>query len=70
MDWSSPSADDQVAFFSRVEEFYNKEGDLDGIPDLFVNGVFDKKLFAGILLFEAPRSLLFGEKKSRRFLIF
>ncbi|HEY1041342.1 MAG TPA: hypothetical protein VGE63_01315 [Candidatus Paceibacterota bacterium] len=66
IDWKSPSADDQIKFFEALNSAENNTGDVHEVPDLFIDGKFNKELFAGLLLFRAPKYVLVGSENAEK----
>jgi hypothetical protein len=66
IDYRNPSANDQIAFYSVLEKSKNADRTFKGISELSSNGQFNKELFAGIMLFRAPRKLLISSPENAR----
>ncbi len=54
IDWNDLSVDIMMDLMKAIEPYEDEDWNISKIPNFIKDGVFDKKLFGGIMMYKAP----------------
>lgn len=70
IDWNDLSVDIMMDLMKAIEPYEDEDWNISKIPNFIKDGVFDKKLFGGIMMYKAPQYVLVGSESSKEVLDF